>query len=336
MAIRVGINGFGRIGRNIFRAAKKYGKDNIEFVAVNDLTDSRTLAHLLKYDSNFGIFEGEVKAEGDELLVGGTAIKVLAIKDPAELPWKDLGVDIAIESTGLFTARENAAKHLDAGAKKVIISAPAKNPDITVVFGVNHKKYNPDTHHIISNASCTTNCLTPVAKVVMDNFGIVKGLMTTIHSYTNDQRILDLPHSDLRRARAAAVSMIPTTTGAAKAVAEVLPELKGRMDGMAIRVPTPNVSLVDVVFQLEKTATAEEVNAALKRAAESELKGVLGYTEEPLVSKDFNGDPRSSIVDALSTKVLDGNFAKVLSWYDNEWGFSSRVIDLVEHIATSL
>lgn len=336
MAIRVGINGFGRIGRNIFRAAKKYGKDNIEFVAVNDLTDSRTLAHLLKYDSNFGIFEGEVKAEGDELLVGRTAIKVLAIKDPAELPWKDLGVDIAIESTGLFTARENAAKHLDAGAKKVIISAPAKNPDITVVFGVNHKKYNPDTHHIISNASCTTNCLTPVAKVVMDNFGIVKGLMTTIHSYTNDQRILDLPHSDLRRARAAAVSMIPTTTGAAKAVAEVLPELKGRMDGMAIRVPTPNVSLVDVVFQLEKTATAEEVNAALKRAAESELKGVLGYTEEPLVSKDFNGDPRSSIVDALSTKVLDGNFAKVLSWYDNEWGFSSRVIDLVEHIATSL
>ncbi|MCZ6819040.1 MAG: type I glyceraldehyde-3-phosphate dehydrogenase [Calditrichaeota bacterium] len=336
MAIRVGINGFGRIGRNIFRAAKKYGKDNIEFVAVNDLTDSRTLAHLLKYDSNFGIFEGEVKAEGDELLVGGTAIKVLAIKDPAELPWKDLGVDIAIESTGLFTARENAAKHLDAGAKKVIISAPAKNPDITVVFGVNHKKYNPDTHHIISNASCTTNCLTPVAKVVMDNFGIVKGLMTTIHSYTNDQRILDLPHSDLRRARAAAVSMIPTTTGAARAVAEVLPELKGRMDGMAIRVPTPNVSLVDVVFQLEKTATAEEVNAALKRAAESELKGVLGYTEEPLVSKDFNGDPRSSIVDALSTKVLDGNFAKVLSWYDNEWGFSSRVIDLVEHIATSL
>lgn len=336
MAIRVGINGFGRIGRNIFRAAKKYGKDNIEFVAVNDLTDSRTLAHLLKYDSNFGIFEGEVKAEGDELLIGGNRIKVLAIKDPAELPWKDLGVDIAIESTGLFTARENAAKHLDAGAKKVIISAPAKNPDITVVFGVNHKKYNPDTHHIISNASCTTNCLAPVAKVVMDNFGIVKGLMTTIHSYTNDQRILDLPHSDLRRARAAAVSMIPTTTGAARAVAEVLPELKGRMDGMAIRVPTPNVSLVDVVFQLEKTTTAEEVNAALKRAAESELKGVLGYTEEPLVSKDFNGDPRSSIVDALSTKVLDGNFAKVLSWYDNEWAFSSRVIDLVEHIATSL
>ena len=336
MAIRVGINGFGRIGRNIFRAAKKYGKDNIEFVAVNDLTDSRTLAHLLKYDSNFGIFEGEVKAEGDELLIGGNRIKVLAIKDPAELPWKDLGVDIAIESTGLFTARENAAKHLDAGAKKVIISAPAKNPDITMVFGVNHKKYNPDTHHIISNASCTTNCLAPVAKVVMDNFGIVKGLMTTIHSYTNDQRILDLPHSDLRRARAAAVSMIPTTTGAARAVAEVLPELKGRMDGMAIRVPTPNVSLVDVVFQLEKTTTAEEVNAALKRAAESELKGVLGYTEEPLVSKDFNGDPRSSIVDALSTKVLDGNFAKVLSWYDNEWAFSSRVIDLVEHIATSL
>ncbi len=336
MSVRVGINGFGRIGRNIFRAAKKYGKDDIEFVAVNDLTDSKTLAHLLKYDSNFGVFEEDVRADGDNLLVGGKEVKVLAVKNPAELPWKDLEVDIAIEATGLFTARENASKHIDAGAKKVIISAPAKNPDITIVVGVNDKKYNSDTHHIISNASCTTNCLTPVAKVVMDNFGIVKGLMTTIHSYTNDQRILDLPHKDLRRARAAAISMIPTTTGAAKAVAEVIPELKGRMDGMAIRVPTPNVSLIDVVFQLEKTTTTEEMNAALKSAAEGELKGVLAFSDEPLVSKDFNGNPHSSIVDGLSTNVMEGNFAKVLSWYDNEWGFSNRVLDLVQHIAKTL
>ncbi len=336
MAVRVGINGFGRIGRNIFRAAKKYGKKDIEFVAVNDLTDSQMLAHLLKYDSNFGIFEGEVKATDDEIVVDGVPVKVLATRDPAELPWKELGVDIAIESTGLFTARENATKHLDAGARKVVISAPGKNPDMTVVYGVNHTKYDADTHHIISNASCTTNCLTPVAKVVLDNFGIVKALMTTIHSYTNDQRILDLPHKDMRRARAAAVSMIPTTTGAAKAVAEVVPELKGRMDGMAIRVPTPNVSLVDVVFQLEKTATTEELNAALKRAAEGELKGVLAYSEEPLVSKDYNGNPNSSIVDALSTKVMDGNLAKVLTWYDNEWGFSNRILDLVQYISASL
>jgi len=336
MAVRVGINGFGRIGRNIFRAAQKYGKDDIEFVAVNDLTDSKTLAHLLKYDSNFGVFEGDVRADGDELVVGGKSIQVLAVRNPAELPWKDLDVDIAIESTGLFTARENASKHIDAGAKKVVISAPAKNPDMTVVYGVNHKKYNAETHHIISNASCTTNCLTPVAKVVLDHFGIVKALMTTIHSYTNDQRILDLPHKDLRRARAAAVSMIPTTTGAAKAVAEVVPELKGRMDGMAIRVPTPNVSLVDVVFQLEKTTSTEELNTALRNAAAGELKGVLAFSDEPLVSKDFNGNPHSSIVDGLSTNVMDGNFAKVLSWYDNEWGFSNRVIDLVQHIAKSL
>ncbi len=333
MAVRVGINGFGRIGRNIFRAAKQYGKDDIEFVAVNDLTDSNSLAHLLKYDSNFGIFPGDIKAEGESLVVNGKEIKVLAIKEPVELPWKDMGVDVVIESTGHFTAREQASKHLEAGAKKVLISAPAKNPDITVVVGVNHKKYNADTHHIISNASCTTNCLTPVAKVVLDNFGIVKGLMTTIHSYTNDQRILDFPHKDLRRARAAAVSMIPTTTGAAKAVAEVVPELKGKMDGMAIRVPTPNVSLVDVVFQLEKTTSADELNAALKRASENELKGVLGFTDEPLVSKDFNGNPLSSIVDGLSTTVMDGNFAKVLAWYDNEWGFSCRVLDLVQHVA---
>ncbi len=336
MSVRVGINGFGRIGRNIFRAAKQQGMTDIEFVAVNDLADSRTLAHLLKYDSNFGIFDGDVRAEGDAIYADGNTIKILAIKDPGQLPWKDLGVDIAIESTGLFTARENAQKHLDAGAKKVIISAPAKNPDFTVVVGVNDNQYDPSNHNIISNASCTTNCLTPVAKVVMDNFGIVKGLMTTIHSYTNDQKILDLPHKDLRRARAAAVSMIPTTTGAARAVAEVLPELKGKMDGMAIRVPTPNVSLVDVVFQLKKNTTSEEMNMAFKSAAENKLKGVLRYTEEPLVSKDFNGDSHSSIVDGLSTSVLDGNMAKILSWYDNEWGFSCRVLDLIERIVKSI
>ena len=336
MAVKVGINGFGRIGRNIFRAAKKHGAGEIEFVAVNDLTDANTLAHLLKYDSNFGIYEGEVSAGDNQITVDGNPIKVLAIRNPAELPWKDLGVDIAIEATGFFTARENASKHLDAGAKKVVISAPAKNPDLTVVMGVNHGKYNPDSHHIISNASCTTNCLTPVAKVVMDKFGIAKGLMTTIHSYTNDQSILDSPHKDLRRARAAAVSMIPTSTGAAKAVAEVLPELKGKIDGMAIRVPTPNVSLVDVVFYLEKNTTKEELNAAFKDASENELKGVLQYTEEPLVSKDFNGNPHSSIVDGLSTYVIGGNMAKVLSWYDNEWGFSNRVVDLINLISKSL
>jgi len=336
MAVKVGINGFGRIGRNIFRAAKKHGAGEIEFVAVNDLTSANTLAHLLKYDSNFGIYEGEVRAGDNQIIVDGKSIKVLAIRNPAELPWKDLGIDIVIESTGFFTAREDASKHLDAGAKKVIISAPAKNPDLTVVMGVNHRNYNPESHHIISNASCTTNCLTPVAKVVMDNFGIVKGLMTTIHSYTNDQSILDAPHNDLRRARAAAVSMIPTSTGAAKAISEVVPELKGKMDGMAIRVPTPNVSLVDVVFHLEKNTTKEELNSALRNAAENELKGVLQYTEEPLVSKDFNGNPHSSIVDGLSTNVIDGNMAKVLAWYDNEWGFSNRVVDLVNFISKSL
>lgn len=336
MAVRVGINGFGRIGRNVFRAAKKLGTKEIEFVAVNDLTDARTLGHLLKYDSNFGTFDGAVKAEGDQLMVDGKTIKVLAIKDPAQLPWKDLNVDIAIESTGLFTAREKAQLHLSAGAKKVIITAPAKGPDVTVVVGVNHKNYDPAKHHIISNASCTTNCLTPVAKVMMENFGIVRGLMTTIHSYTNDQSILDLPHKDLRRARAAALSMIPTTTGAAKAVAEVIPELKGKMDGLAIRVPTPNVSLVDVVFELSKKTSIEEINTAFKKAADGELKGILKYSDEPLVSKDFNGNPHSSIVDGLSTFVIDGNLAKVLSWYDNEWGFSCRVVDLIQHIAKSL
>ncbi|MFQ5706420.1 MAG: type I glyceraldehyde-3-phosphate dehydrogenase [bacterium] len=336
MAVKVGINGFGRIGRNIFRAAIKQHSDNIDFVAVNDITDSRTLAHLLKYDSNFGILEEEVRTEEDQIFVDGKPIKVLACTDPAQLPWGDLGVEIVVESTGRFTARDDAKKHLDQGAKKVIISAPAKGPDITIVMGVNDGKYDPAQHHIISNASCTTNCLTPVVKVVMDNFGIVRGLMTTIHSYTNDQRILDLPHKDLRRARAAALSMIPTTTGAARAVAEVIPELKGRMDGMAIRVPTPNVSLVDVVFILEKSTTVEEMNGAFRRASENELKGVLGYTEEPLVSKDFNGNPHSSFVDGLSTNVTGGTLAKVLSWYDNEWGFSNRVVDLIEHIAPLL
>jgi glyceraldehyde 3-phosphate dehydrogenase len=336
MAVRVGINGFGRIGRNIFRAAKKHAVTDVEFVAVNDITDSGTLAHLLKYDSNFGALDAEVKTEGEQIIVAGQSIKVLAKTDPAQLPWGDLGVDIVIESTGRFTARDDAKKHLERGAKKVIISAPAKNPDITIVVGVNDHKYDASAHHIISNASCTTNCLTPVAKVVMENYGIVRGLMTTIHAYTNDQRILDLPHKDLRRARAAALSMIPTTTGAARAVAEVIPELKGKMDGLAIRVPTPNVSLVDVVFQLEKNTTADALNNAFKEAAENELKGVLRYSEEPLVSKDFNGDSHSSIVDGLSTSVIEGTMAKVLSWYDNEWGFSCRVVDLIEHIAETL
>jgi glyceraldehyde 3-phosphate dehydrogenase len=336
MAVRVGINGFGRIGRNILRAAKEQEISGIDFVAVNDLTDSKTLAHLLKYDSNFGTFAGDVAIGEGSITVDGDAVKVLAIRNPEELPWRDLGVDVVIEATGLFTARDKASLHLEAGAKKVIISAPAKNPDLTIVMGVNHNSYDPNKHHILSNASCTTNCLSPVAKVILEKFGIVRGLMTTIHSYTNDQRILDLPHKDLRRARAACLSMIPTTTGAARAVAEVLPVLKGKMDGMAMRVPTPNVSVVDVVMELGKNTTKEEINAALKSAANGELKDILRYTDEPLVSKDFNGDPHSSIVDGLSTTVLDGNFAKVLSWYDNEWGFSNRVIDLVNYMSKSL
>ncbi|MFO7296438.1 MAG: type I glyceraldehyde-3-phosphate dehydrogenase, partial [Clostridia bacterium] len=304
MAVRVGINGFGRIGRNAFKAAlDKYGND-IEFVAINDLTDAATLAHLLKYDSCYGKFNGEVVAKEDSLVVNGKEIKILAEKDPANLPWKDLGVDIVIESTGLFTSRDKAVKHIEGGAKKVIITAPAKNEDITVVMGVNEDKYDPANHHIISNASCTTNCLAPVAKVLHQKFGIKKGLMTTVHSYTNDQRILDLPHRDLRRARAAALSIIPTTTGAAKAVALVLPELKGKLNGFAMRVPTPTVSVVDFVAELEKPTTAEEINAALKEAAEGPMKGILGYEEEPLVSIDFKQDPRSSIVDALSTMVI--------------------------------
>ncbi|GAV24750.1 type I glyceraldehyde-3-phosphate dehydrogenase [Carboxydothermus islandicus] len=331
MPVKVGINGFGRIGRNMFRAA--LNNPEIEIVAVNDLTDAKTLAHLLKYDSVHGIFAADVEAKDDAIVVNGKEVKVYAEKDPANLPWKELGVEIVIESTGKFTKKADAVKHLEAGAKKVIISAPATDEDITIVMGVNEDKYDPVNHHVISNASCTTNCLAPVAKVLHEKFGIVKGLMTTVHSYTNDQRILDLPHKDLRRARAAATSIIPTTTGAAKAVALVLPELKGKLNGFAMRVPTPNVSVVDLVVELEKPATREEINAALKEAAEGELKGILGYTELPLVSVDFNGNPLSSIVDGLSTMVIEGNMAKVIAWYDNEWGYSNRLVDLATYIA---
>ncbi|AFK87484.1 MULTISPECIES: type I glyceraldehyde-3-phosphate dehydrogenase [Thermoanaerobacterium] len=335
MAVKVGINGFGRIGRNFFRAALKKNVD-LDIVAFNDLTDAKTLAHLLKYDSTFGQFEGEVIAKEDSLVVNGKEIKILKETDPAKLPWKELGVDIVIESTGRFTNKEDAVKHIEAGAKKVIISAPAKNEDITIVMGVNEDKYDPNAHHVISNASCTTNCLAPFAKVLHNKFGIKRGLMTTVHSYTNDQRILDLPHKDLRRARSAAMSIIPTTTGAAKAVALVLPELKGKLNGFAMRVPTPDVSVVDLVAELEKSVTVEEVNAALKEAAENELKGILGYTDEPLVSMDFKGDSRSSIVDGLSTMVMEGNMVKVVSWYDNEWGYSNRVVDLAKYVADRL
>ena len=331
MAIKVGINGFGRIGRNLLRAS--LNTKEIEFVAANDITDAKTLAHLLKYDSILGNLDADVKAQGDTISVNGKPLKVLAVSDPSQLPWKDLGVDIVVESTGRFTEKDGASKHMSAGAKKVIISAPAKNEDITIVLGVNEKSYDPKKHHVLSNASCTTNCLAPVAKVLLENFGIKRGLMTTIHSYTNDQKILDLPHKDLRRARAAAVSMIPTTTGAAKAVSLVLPQLKGKLDGMAIRVPTPNVSVVDLVAELDKDTTAEEVNASLKKAAEGELKGILQYCDEPLVSIDFNGNSNSSIVDALSTKVIEKKMVKVLAWYDNEWGYSCRVRDLISYIA---
>ena len=331
MAIKVAINGFGRIGRNFFRAAA--ASKTLEIVAVNDLTDAATLAHLLKYDSVHGAFKGTVEVGKDEIIVDGKAIKVLKSTDPAALPWKELGVEIVIESTGRFTDQESAGKHLKAGAKKVIISAPGKDVDLTVCMGVNENDYDPTKHHIISNASCTTNCLAPVAKVLLDNFGIVKGMMTTIHSYTNDQMILDLPHKDLRRARAAALSMIPTTTGAAKAVSLVLPSLKGKLDGIAVRVPTPNVSLVDLVVETEKATSVAEVNAALKKASEGALKGILDFCEEPLVSCDFNGCPASSTVDADSTNVIGGTLVKVMSWYDNEWGYSSRVLDLVNFIS---
>ncbi|MBU7006253.1 ArsJ-associated glyceraldehyde-3-phosphate dehydrogenase [Phosphitispora fastidiosa] len=330
MSVKVGINGFGRIGRLVFRAA--FNNPEIDIIAVNDLTDAKTLAHLLKYDSVHGIFQAEVKAGDGAIIVNGREIKVTAEKDPAQLPWKKFGVQVVVESTGRFTKRADAAKHLEAGAAKVVISAPGKEEDITIVMGVNDEKYDPANHHIISNASCTTNCLAPFAKVLHEKFGIVKGLMTTIHAYTNDQQILDLPHKDLRRARAAGMSMIPTTTGAAKAVALVLPELKGKLNGFAIRVPTPNVSCVDLVAEVAKPTSAEEVNAAFKAASENELKGILQYCEEPLVSKDFNGNPHSSIVDALSTMVIEGNMVKVLSWYDNEWGYSNRVVDLIGFI----
>ncbi len=328
MALRVAINGFGRIGRMVFRAALK--EKEIDIVAINDLTDAKTLAHLLKYDSVHGTFNAKVEAKNDSLVVNGKTIRIYAEKDPAALPWKKEKVDVVLESTGRFTARDKAELHLKAGAKKVIISAPATGEDITIVMGVNSHLYDPKKHNIISNASCTTNCLAPVAKVLNDSFGIEKGLVTTVHSYTNDQNILDLPHKDLRRARAAAMSMIPTTTGAAKAVSLVLPELKGKLDGMAIRVPTPNVSVVDLVATLSKKADTEKVNAALKKASKGALKGILGFEEEPLVSIDFNGDARSSIVDASCTKVIDGNMVKVLSWYDNECGFSQRVVDLLK------
>ncbi len=330
MAIKVGINGFGRIGRNILRAS--LGHDDIDFVAVNDITSAETLAHLLKYDSVLGNLKADVKAGDGSISVDGDTFKVLSVKDPAELPWKTLGVDVVFESTGKFTKRDDAAKHLAAGAKKVIITAPAKGPDVSLVMGVNDEVYVPATHHIISNASCTTNCLAPVAKVLQEQFGIVKGWMTTIHSYTNDQNLLDLPHKDIRRARAAAMSMIPTTTGAASALGEVIPSLKGKLDGFAMRVPTPNVSVVDLVVLLGKKTTAEEVNAAFKAAADGPLKGILEYVTAPLVSIDFRGNSHSSMLDAAYTKVMDGDFAKVLSWYDNEWGYSCRCIDLLRLI----
>jgi len=331
MSIRVGINGFGRIGRNILRTAL-HDKE-LDFVAVNDITDAKTLAHLLKYDSILGNLPDEVRAEGDEIHVAGRRIKVLALRDPGQLPWKALKVDYVIESTGLFTDAEKAKAHIAAGARKVIISAPAKGEDLTIVMGVNDDKYDPRNHNVVSNASCTTNCLAPVAKVLVDTFGIVRGQMTTIHSYTNDQKILDLPHSDPRRARAATLSMIPTSTGAAKAIYLAIPSLKGKLDGAAIRVPTPNVSLVDLTVQLEKPATAAEINRAFKKAAAGPMKGILDVTDEELVSVDFRGNSNSSIVDAPLTKVVDGNLAKVFSWYDNEWGFSCRVKDLLHFMA---
>jgi glyceraldehyde 3-phosphate dehydrogenase len=331
MAVKVGINGFGRIGRNVFRAALK--NSNVEVVAINDLTDANMLAHLLKYDTVHGTLSEDVTVDGEYLVVGGHKVKVIAERDPAQLGWGDLGVDVVVESTGRFTKREDAAKHLEAGAKKVIISAPASNEDITIVMGVNEDKYDANNHHVLSNASCTTNCLAPFAKVLNDTFGIKRGMMTTVHSYTNDQQILDLPHKDYRRARAAAENMIPTSTGAAKAVALVLPELKGKLNGMAMRVPTPNVSVVDLVAELEKEVTVEEINEALKAAAEGPLKGILAYSDLPLVSSDYNGATVSSTIDALSTMVLEGNMVKVLSWYDNEVGYSNRVVDLVDYIA---
>ncbi len=327
---KVGINGFGRIGRQVLKAALENYSNDFQIVAVNDLMDASTNAHLFKYDSNYGRFDGKVTVVDGDLEINGQRIKVFAERDPLALPWGDLGVDIVIESTGVFRDKEGASKHLEAGAKKVIISAPAKGPDLTVVLGVNDEAYDPALHHIVSNASCTTNCLAPAAKVVNDSFGIVRGLMTTIHAYTNDQRILDLAHKDMRRARAAALNIIPTTTGAARAVALVIPELEGKFDGFALRVPTATVSIVDFVCELEKETTAEEINAAFKAAAEGSMKGILGISEEPLVSMDYKGDPRSSIVDSALTNVMGGNMAKVVTWYDNEWGYSVRCTDLIK------
>jgi glyceraldehyde 3-phosphate dehydrogenase len=332
MSIKVGINGFGRIGRNIFRAAMAH-KD-FDVVAVNDLTDAGTLAHLLKYDSILGNLKASIKASGDRITVDDDTFQVLAVKDPAQLPWKSLGADVVFESTGRFTSRDDAAKHVAGGAKRVVITAPAKKPDITIVMGVNHESYDPAKHQVISNASCTTNCLAPIAKVLHESFGIKKGWMTTVHSYTNDQNLLDLPHRDLRRARAAALSIIPTTTGAATAVGEVLPVLKGKLDGFSLRVPTPNVSVVDLNVLMEKTATAEDVNAAFQAAAEGPLKGILEYVTEPLVSIDFKGNAHSAMLDSPYTKVMGGDFVKVLAWYDNEWGYSSRCVDLVRYMAS--
>ena len=336
MAIKVAINGFGRIGRNVLRAARAQGAKDLEIVAVNDLTDPGTLAHLLKYDSVHGRFAGTVEARGDSLMVDGQSIRVLAQKDPAALPWRDLGVDLVLESTGLFTDREKAAKHLEAGAKKVVISAPGKKEDITIVYGVNQTKYDPKAHHVISNASCTTNCLVPVVKVVLDNFGFVNGFMTTIHSYTNDQQILDLPHKDLRRARAAALSIIPTTTGAAKATSLVIPEVKGKIDGISLRVPTCDVSVVDLTCQVAKTVTIEEVNTAFRTAAAGALRGILAVSDEPLVSVDYIGNLNSSTVDVALTNVIDGKLVHVSSWYDNEMGYSARCVDLLRYIGRQL
>jgi len=331
MSVKVGINGFGRIGRNVLRAA--WGNPDLEIVAVNDLTDAKTLAHLLKYDSVHGTWPYEIISDGSNIIINDEIIRVTSERDPANLPWKDLGVEIVIESTGRFTDYESVSKHISAGAKRVIVSAPTKGEDLTVVFGVNHTLYDPDKHFIISNASCTTNCLAPVVKVLNDKFGIKQGLITTVHSYTNDQQILDLPHKDLRRARAANLSIIPTTTGAAKAVSLVLPELKGKLNGLALRVPTPNVSITDLVANLNVNTTVEEINQALKNASENELEGILGFSDEPLVSKDYNGDPRSSIVDSLLTMVIGDNMVKVVAWYDNEWGYSNRMVDLILYIA---
>jgi glyceraldehyde 3-phosphate dehydrogenase len=330
MSKKVAINGFGRIGRNVFRAC--LNNPNIDIVAINDITDCETLAHLLKYDSVHGILNAQVEVQDNALVVNGKKVKVLAERDPSKLPWAVMKVDVVVESTGLFVDRANASRHLEAGARKVIITAPAKEPDVTIVLGVNEQMYDKSKHNIISNASCTTNCLAPVAKTLMENFGFVNGVMTTIHAYTNDQRILDLCHKDLRRARAAALSMIPTTTGAARAVSLVLPELKGKLDGIAIRVPTPNVSLVDLVAELGQEASAEDINEAFKKASRSNLQGIMAYSDKPLVSCDFNGNPHSAIVDAPFTKVIEGKTVKVLAWYDNEWGYSNRVKDLIQYV----